>query len=404
MSWRGAWLVLGLLWGCAPGTPPEPCGRDDAQACVSRAGVLLAAGQTKDGVRLMEDACKRLGDAPACSAAARALLSGDAARDGDAGPGAASPFGRAVSDWDHGCRLGDGRACWELGRLSMTGKGVPKDQSMARARYDEGCAAGWSESCVDAGLIRERAKEDLPRAVELWRRACGLGNGRGCAKVGLAYKYGTGLPVDPVAAVAAYEDGCAKGYFGGCGFAAYVYEVGEGVPANADKRLEMLIAGARLRDPLAVEALVKGRRAGSMPDAQVKGVLDAVATVSDGKCKTGDGNACLVAGLIAQDAGLPGAQVAMRFNAACAHDAREGCGRLAAMIRAHQVDGAGFRAPAELESAGCAAHWAPACLAWGRTAQSGLETEGPQLDEAEGAYAAACQGGLTEACDALKRL
>lgn len=370
---------------------------------MSRASVLLAAGKAADGIRLMEDACKRMGEAAACGAAARSLISGDAARDGDAGPGEASPFGRAVSDWDDGCRLGDGQACWELGRLSMTGKGVPKDQAMARARYDEGCKQGWAESCVDAGLIRERAKEDLPRALELWTRACTLGDGRGCAKVGLAHKYGTAGPVDLVAALASYEEACTKGYFGGCGFAAFVYEKGEGVPANPAKRLEMLLAGAKLRDPLAVETLTNGRQVGTFSDEQVKPVLDAVATVADLRCKTGDGNACLVAGLVAQDAKLVPAEVARRFKGACDHDAREGCGRLARLIRAGQVDGAGFTRPAELEAAGCMAHWAPACLDWGRTAEAGVETEGPQRQAAISAYSAACQGGITQACEALKR-
>lgn len=396
-------LAAALLSGCLFGAPPDPCGSDDATACISRATVLLAAGKATEGVALMEDACKRMGEASACGAAARALISGESARDGDAGPGVASPFGRAVSDWDAGCRLGDGQACWELGRLSMTGKGVPKDMAMARARYDEGCAHGWAESCVDAGLTRERAKEDLPRALELWTRACTLGNGRGCAKVGLAHKYGTVGQIDLVAALKSYEEACAKGYFGGCGFAAFVYEKGEGVPPDPAKRLEMLLAGAKLRDPLAVEQLTKGRADGTFPDEAVKGVLDAVATVADGKCKGGDGTACLVAGLVAQDAGLPGPEVAVFFKGACDHDAREGCGRLAKMIRAHQVDGAGFTRPAELEAAGCMAHWAPACLDWGRTAEAGVETEGPQLQAAASAYNAACQGGLKEACDALER-
>ncbi len=396
-------LFAALFAGCLYGAAPDPCGQDDASACISRASVLLAAGKATEGVALMEDACKRMGEASACGSAARALVSGDSARDGDAGPGEASPFGRAVSDWDAGCRLGDGQACWELGRLSMTGKGMPKDQAMARSRYDEGCKHGWAESCVDAGLIRERAKEDLPRALELWKRACELGDGRGCAKVGLAAKYGTAGPVDLVAALKSYEEACAKGYFGGCGFAAFVYEKGEGVPADSAKRLQMLLAGAKLRDPLAVELLTKGRAAGTFPDEQVKSVLDAVATVSDTKCKGGDGNACLVAGLVAQDAALPAPQVASFYKGACEHDAREGCGRLAKMIRAHQVDASGFTRPAELEAAGCMAHWAPACLDWGRTAESGVETEGPQKQAAASAYGAACQGGIQEACEALKR-
>ena len=165
----------------------------------------------------------------------------------------------------------------------------------------------------------------------------------------------------------------------------------------------MLLAGAKLRDPLAVELLTQGRVDGTFPDDKVKPVLDAVATVADTKCKGGDGTACLVAGLVAQDAGLPAPEVAARFKGACDHDAREGCGRLAKMIRAKQVDGAGFSRPAELEAAGCMAHWAPACLDWGRTAEAGVETEGPQPQAAASAYGAACQGGLQEACEALTR-
>jgi TPR repeat protein len=53
-------------------------------------------------------------------------------------------------------------------------------------------------------------------AVELFRRACTLGQASGCRALGLCYHYGLGVPSDRAQAIAYLRMGCAGGDATGC--------------------------------------------------------------------------------------------------------------------------------------------------------------------------------------------
>ncbi len=76
----------------------------------------------------------------------------------------------------HGCDLGSGAACNELGYKTEIGRGVPKD---------------------------------VTRGYELYVKACGLGSALGCRNQAVGLKTGLGTKIDLRAARAQYEKACS---------------------------------------------------------------------------------------------------------------------------------------------------------------------------------------------------
>ena len=102
---------------------------------------------------------------------------------------------RAAVLYGHGCRGGDARSCRSLGRLYEMGRGVPKNLSRALSSYrqqlillERGCAANQKDSCHDLaswyhnsyGVPAQVLSRDKARALELYRKSCGLGNAAAC--------------------------------------------------------------------------------------------------------------------------------------------------------------------------------------------------------------------------------
>jgi TPR repeat protein len=86
-----------------------------------------------------------------------------------------------------GCTLGQPKCCSWVGLKLEFGRGVPQNATKAYAFYEQACTLGEQEvGCFNQGLFLARGTagvEDLPRALELMRRACDDGVELACENV-----------------------------------------------------------------------------------------------------------------------------------------------------------------------------------------------------------------------------
>ncbi|WP_299950132.1 tetratricopeptide repeat protein [Hyphomonas sp. BRH_c22] len=81
-----------------------------------------------------------------------------------------------------------------------------------RALAETGCTAGNAWLCTELGWAYRKATlglaEDKPLEIKYYTQACELGNGYGCAVLGLAHELGQTMPVDRKEAERLYKKGC----------------------------------------------------------------------------------------------------------------------------------------------------------------------------------------------------
>jgi TPR repeat protein len=92
----------------------------------------------------------------------------------------------------------------------------PVDAAKAIALYEQGCALGSADACVNIGrLYKEPSpsvtiKQDLAKALAYFEQACNIEKRR-CFDLGLAYQYGRGVKLDLIKAASYYKLDCGEG-------------------------------------------------------------------------------------------------------------------------------------------------------------------------------------------------
>jgi TPR repeat protein len=394
--------LLALLMACGtPAEPPPtaPCGDLDGAGCLQAAAptLKLDADQRGAGMTLLEDACNRLQHGPACSELGRVLLAGGQVETpGDPKSGEASPYGTAIRWLELGCKLGDGGACYGLGKQAMKGFGVPKSEVKAAEWFGLACDVGHTEGCVDAGILAETGRAgvvDGEAAVSRYRAACQAGDGRGCTKLGLSLRSGLAGEPDGPAGVAALEEGCAKGFGPGCGLAALAWERGEGVTPDPTKRRDMLVAAVALDDRIAARSLIALVRAGGVGD-DARGPI---ASRLEEACAADVSHACAVAGELVPERRLA------HWTKGCDKGAPMACGDLAVSFEADILADGGKEALAVLHQRGCGADVAASCLWLGKAYETGVGVELVDYGDAVEHYSIACKLGHQLGCAGAER-
>jgi TPR repeat protein len=115
----------------------------------------------------------------------------------------------------------DGRfplACFNLGLLYRDGIGTAKDQDKANRSFEFACKAGLAAGCSRLGdeIAKSKTKEDLSRAVTLYRRACDRGDAKSCYTAGQMYREGVGVAADLQLSSEYMERACRAGYKPAC--------------------------------------------------------------------------------------------------------------------------------------------------------------------------------------------
>ena len=136
-------------------------------------------------------------------------------------------------------------ACGELARYYYEGLGVRQDFAKALQYYKKACGLGYAFSCASAGdsyHLGEGVRQDFAKALQYYKKACGLGNADSCTKAGGSYLFGKGTKKDFKLAKSYYEKACemesAVGCFG-LGVMYHVYHGGKSVPQNLSKAKEL---------------------------------------------------------------------------------------------------------------------------------------------------------------------
>ncbi len=177
---------------------------------------------------------------------------------------------------------GSGAAANELGLLYAEGKLTRRDLPLAATYFAKGCELGCTEACANVaiqflfsaaanssprftqalarleavssgtnaaqpcyllGLAYETGRGravDLPRARELYARACELGDPGACKNLGRMRLYGQGGSLDPVGAAQALERACDAGDAQSCFYLAPLYYRGAGVPKDEPRARAIL--------------------------------------------------------------------------------------------------------------------------------------------------------------------
>ena len=88
----------------------------------------------------------------------------------------------AVAYFEKAVERGGGHGT--LGVMYWRGYGVTSDAKRARGLFEQGCERGEASACLNLGLMSqlgEGGDQDHDAAVAHFRRACVLGEQRGCA-------------------------------------------------------------------------------------------------------------------------------------------------------------------------------------------------------------------------------
>ena len=127
---------------------------------------------------------------------------------------------RALEWLERGCAVGDGDSCNNLGvRHAKTD--IPK----ARELYAKACTAKHVLACSNAGFSwRDDIPRDPARSLAAFTRSCELGDGTSCGAVGHALD-----ATDPATAAKHYQTACDKRVAVACYNLALLHREGRGV-------------------------------------------------------------------------------------------------------------------------------------------------------------------------------
>lgn len=101
---------------------------------------------------------------------------------------------------------GCGHEAWAI----EEGVGSVADPERGKTLHERACQMGHGPSCARLGQLHDRSSEPghAKKALGYWSRACDLEGERSCREVGQHYRDGAGTPVDLAAARRAFTRGC----------------------------------------------------------------------------------------------------------------------------------------------------------------------------------------------------
>lgn len=172
------------------------------------------------------------------------------------------------------CSLGYAAACSRAGyiyqsRAYGTKVEAEKKDAFARAAklMTSACDLGEAQSCSSLAYYFDPTSMDQPgfaksadKSVAYVRRACDLGLGASCGRLGDMHRDGKGLREDSKLAIAAYERQCSAGAFldgDGCYKIGAIYANGKGIATDKTKALGYFERACTLRNMAACMAGVQ---------------------------------------------------------------------------------------------------------------------------------------------------
>ncbi|HTR51436.1 MAG TPA: tetratricopeptide repeat protein [Kofleriaceae bacterium] len=112
-------------------------------------------------------------------------------------------------------------------------------------QLERACNAGKPDAaaCTNFGVMvlqGHGVAKDEKRGLELFRRACELGDAVGCRNVGVLYRDGVGVTVDLAQALTFFDKSCGLQDYSGCHSAGLAYIQGFGTKKDAARGAKLL--------------------------------------------------------------------------------------------------------------------------------------------------------------------
>jgi TPR repeat protein len=148
----------------------------------------------------------------------------------------------AARDWTAAANAGNGAAMYNLGVMSLTGKGANKDVSAAARWFKASADAGHSGGMVNWALCLLNGfgvGRNEPEGFRWLQQAASKGSATGMGMLAEAYLRGRGAPVDQRAAAGWLQKAVDAGDGPSILQLADLYERGEGVPRDTRRAFEL---------------------------------------------------------------------------------------------------------------------------------------------------------------------
>jgi TPR repeat protein len=140
------------------------------------------------------------------------------------GIGTAVDLGKARQLYEQACNGSDGLGCSNLGALYAKGEDVARDDAKAASLYQRACDGGFLLACTNLGFMYARGTGvaiDPAKALALYGRACEGDEPKACVNLGSTYLRGTSaVKADRAKAVEYYRKACGLGDQPSCDWVA----------------------------------------------------------------------------------------------------------------------------------------------------------------------------------------
>lgn len=136
---------------------------------------------------------------------------------------------------------GDAEAQFTLGKMYVTGEGVPKDATKAVELFQKSAAQGNVKGQNGLGVLYANGlgvPKDINKAVEYYQKAAAQGYHQAQNNLGSCYANGEGVPKDVAKAIEWYEKAAAQGNASAQTNLGWHYANGEGVHKDITKAFE----------------------------------------------------------------------------------------------------------------------------------------------------------------------
>jgi TPR repeat protein len=157
----------------------------------------------------------------------------------------------ALRDWTAAAGQGNGAAMYNLGVMSLTGRGAPKDVAAAARWFKASAEAGHSGGMVNWALCRLNGfgtEKDEAAGFRWLQQAANKGSATGMGMLAEAYLRGRGAPTDPRQAAGWLQKAVDAGDGPSISQLADLYERGQGVPRDARRAFSLYQRAATAGD------------------------------------------------------------------------------------------------------------------------------------------------------------
>ncbi len=148
---------------------------------------------------------------------------------------------KALELFTKACDGSHAKACYELGKSYLAGRGAQQDNVKARKLFNKACDAGSNGACYNLGAAYGTGsigvKQDNSKASKFYQKACDKGDAHSCFNLGSFYSNGLGVKQDYLIAIEYYTKACDGKYLFGCNNLGMMYKEARGVKKDYSKAL-----------------------------------------------------------------------------------------------------------------------------------------------------------------------